>query len=233
MYIKKGKPMNYAKSILLLFTLTASILYAENKSEEVSFGKNKFFPINPKLNLIYDSSFGEVTNSITVVNDTIHIINEAEDFYYAQKMLLKNDSLMIIETHQKFSVLLFINRENKIFYQEPLLRIPFPLDMNSEWQSSTSQYSGKYKSKVSMSGSLIKKEKINTKIGSFDTIKLTTTVKTDYGSENVITEWYAENIGLVKAEIEVKGGGFTGFLRDLLGYDLLTFEISDIKYNSK
>jgi hypothetical protein len=105
--------------------------------------------------------------------------------------------------------------------------------MNSEWQSSTSQYSGKYKSKVSMSGSLIKKEKINTKIGSFDTIKLTTTVKTDYGSENVITEWYAENIGLVKAEIEVKGGGFTGFLRDLLGYDLLTFEISDIKYNSK
>lgn len=225
--------MNYMKNILLIFLITGSVLYGSNKNEKVSFERNKFFPINSKINLIYESSFGEVKNSITVVKDTVHIINEAEDFYYAQKMLIKNDSVMVIETHQKFSVLLFINRENKISYQEPLLRIPFPLMSNSEWQSSTTQFSGKYKSKVSMSGSLIKKEKINTKIGSFDTIKLTTIVKTDYGSENVVTEWYAENIGLVKAQIEVKGGGFTGFLRDLLGYDLITFEISDIKYNSK
>ncbi len=217
------------KIILVLGILSTMFLLT---AKDITFERSKYFPINPKIDLIFESSFGEVTNSISVRNDTIHIVNQAEDFYYAQKMLLKNDSVMVIETHQKFSVLLVINRENIIFYKEPLLRIPFPLLANASWESSTTQYNAKYQSKVSMHGNMLAEETITTKLGDFKTIKLTTSVKTSYGSENIITEWYAENIGLVKAEIQVKGGGFTGFLRDLLGYDLITFEISDIKYKS-
>lgn len=215
------------KAIVAILIITNLLLAKDNL-----FERKNYFPINTKIDLVYDSSFGEVTNSIRMINDTIQIVNEAEDFFYAQKMLIKNDSVYVVETHQKFSVLLFINRENKISYQNPLLRIPFPLLANNDWESTTKQFTGKYNSQVTMSGNFVSEEKLKTKIGLFDTIKIITTVKTSYGSENVITEWYAKDIGLVKAEIQVKGGGFTGFLRDLLGYDLITFDISNIKYKS-
>jgi hypothetical protein len=63
-------------------------------------------------------------------------------------------------------------------------------------------------------------------------LKIETTIEnSSNSSRNIVTEWYAEKIGLVKAEIVIGGGGLMGIIRDLLGYGTITFELKEIRKN--
>ena len=60
---------------------------------------------------------------------------------------------------------------------------------------------------------------------------MVTIVESSSETINKVTEWYAEGIGLIKAKVIIDGGGFMGFMRDLLGYGTIEFELEEIKNN--
>jgi hypothetical protein len=80
-----------------------------------------------------------------------------------------------------------------------------------------------------ITGKVLNKEFVITKAGTFEAIKLESVVESSSNEKNKVTEWYAEGIGLIKAKIIIEGGGIMGFLRDILGYGTIEFELKEIR----
>ncbi|MCF8357101.1 MAG: hypothetical protein K9H48_21880, partial [Melioribacteraceae bacterium] len=121
------------------------------------------------------------------------------------------------------------NKESTLTYEEPLLRFPLPLSPGMVWSWEGDEYSDGDTSRIKVTGQVFDTEFITTTAGRFETIKLKTIVEGASGSKNSVTEWFAEDIGLIKAEIVIEGGGMMGFLRDLLGYGTIEFELEEIR----
>jgi len=179
--------------------------------------------------MIYKSSFGESVTEYFQDGEFAISSSEADDFKYRQIMIIKEDGVLVKETYQFFSVLLFINKESTITYGEPLLRFPLPLLPGTEWTWEGDEYSDGDTTQVKVTGKVIGTEILTTKAGTFKTVKLETIVEGSSDSKNRVTEWYAGEVGLIKAEIVIEGGGVMGFLRDLLGYGTIEFELEEIR----
>ncbi len=82
---------------------------------------------------------------------------------------------------------------------------------------------------MKITGKIFDKEFIITKAGTFETIKLESIVEGTSDSKNIVTEWYTEGIGLIKAKIIIEGGGVMGVLRDVLGYGTIEFELTEMR----
>jgi len=98
-----------------------------------------------------------------------------------------------------------------------------------EWKWEGEQYSDGDTSRVKVTGKVICQEFVMTKAGRIEAIKLESLVEDSDNVKNRVTEWYAEGIGLIKAKIVIEGGGVMGFLRDLLGYGTIEFELKEIR----
>ena len=135
----------------------------------------------------------------------------------------------MVETYQYVKLFLFLNKENTYSYNKPLLRIPQTPTPGKTWHWEGIEYNGKDSSTISVTGSVICNETVSIKAGTFETIKVETIVRSSSGSRNIIKEWYSENIGLVKANIIIEGGGMMGLIRDVLGYGEINFELKEIR----
>jgi len=82
---------------------------------------------------------------------------------------------------------------------------------------------------ISVKGKFLGNESIKTKAGTFNTIKIETVVASSDGAKNILTEWLAPNIGMVKMTIKVEGGGVMGLLRDILGFSSIEFLLTKIE----
>jgi hypothetical protein len=98
-----------------------------------------------------------------------------------------------------------------------------------EWKWEGDEYLDGDTNKVTVSGKAHNKESVVTKAGSFEAIKIESIIEGTANSKNNVTEWFVEDIGLIKAKIIIEGGGLMGFLRDLLGYGTIEFELVEIK----
>ena len=156
-------------------------------------------------------------------------MSEADDFVYKQNLILKDDGVYKTETYQYFKVFLFIKKETTFIYGKPILRFQLPLTPGIEWVWEGYEFSHGEKNKVKFSGRAIEEEFVPTKAGRFKAIKLETVVLGSSNSRDTVTEWYAKGIGLIKAKIVIEGGGVMGFLRDLLVYGTLQFELAEIR----
>jgi hypothetical protein len=78
-------------------------------------------------------------------------------------------------------------------------------------------------------GEVLGQEKVFTPYGEFDCVKIRQHVKSENGSDNILTEWFAPNVGLVKSHTILEGSGITGFIQNVLGYDEVTFELAAVK----
>lgn len=156
-------------------------------------------------------------------------MSEADDFVYKQNLILKDDGVYTTETYQYFKVFLFIKKETTFIYGKPILRFQLPLTPGIEWVWEGYEFSHGEKNKVKFSGRAIEEEFVPTKAGRFKAIKLETVVLGSSNSRDTVTEWYAKGIGLIKAKIVIEGGGVMGFLRDLLVYGTLQFELAEIR----
>ena len=144
-------------------------------------------------------------------------------------MIIKEDGVYVKETYQYLKIFLFIKKEATYTYGKPLLRLPLPLLPGMEWKWEGEEYSDGDTNKVKVTGKALEKEFIITKAGRFEAIKLESVVEGSSNSKNRVTEWYVEGIGLIKAKIIIEGGGVMGFLRDLLGYGTIEFELKEIR----
>jgi len=107
-------------------------------------------------------------------------------------------------------------------------RYALPLYVGREWKDETTEIINGETSQVSLNAKVLAEEEVKTSAGLFNTLKIQTIVESVDGSKNIVTEWIAEDIGLVKSIIEIKGGGITGLIRDILGLGKLKFELKNI-----
>ncbi len=228
------KIITAAGILLLISIITAPALSKEtenNKAADKSlreFGR-EYFPIDGRLTLFYTSTFGDTKSSITRDGNSYLFSNSADGFKYRQKLEVDSSGVFIDRTYQKFKVLLFITKEGTYIYSKPLLRIPFPLYKGREWNWSGAQFSGGDTSSVDLSGECFGIDTLSTGAGKFTAVKVRSTLTTSDGTKNIITEWYAKNIGLIKMHVEVQGGGIMGVMRDILGYGDIDFRLKKIE----
>jgi len=216
-------------NIISLFLLFAAFNGASLNKENNPSTSNSYFPVNNTIELIYNSSFGECITTYTEDGGLTISSSEADDFEYKQSLIIKEDGIYVTETYQYLKIFLFIKKEATSTYERPLLRFPLPLIPGAEWKWVGEEYSDDEKYNVNITGKVIGNELVITKAGSFNTIKLETIVESSSETKNKVTEWYTEGVGLVKAKLLIEGGGFMGFMRDLLGYGTIEFELNEIR----
>ena len=209
-----------------LFLNKNSFISAASKKNAKSIGSD-YFPIDPEKKLIYNSNFGDLELKVTEEKN-IHLFSyESDKFKYKQKLFINNKGLFVLETYQKLKLLLFITKEGNYIYDKPLLRIPFPVEVGQEWTWDGIEFVDNDSRSVKLKGKASGFETINIAAGKFDALKVETTIETSNGTKNIMTEWYAKNLGLVKMHISIKGGGALGFVRDVLGYKSIDFELKE------
>ncbi len=216
-------------SIFLLILLFVAFGDATSNEEKGIPILSSYFPVNNNITLVYKSSFGETLTTYTQDGEFIINLSEADDFKYRQILKIEEDGVYTEETYQFLKIFLFINKEATFTYGKPLLRFPLPLSPGMEWEWEGDEYSNEDTNKVKITGKAFDREIILTAAGKFEAIKLISVIKGSADSKNTVTEWYAESIGLIKAKIIIEGGGLTGFLRDILGYGVIEFELKEIR----
>jgi hypothetical protein len=215
------------KKIILLYFLFAIIIYADGKDPKKIYGR-ELFPSNATKQFVYESTFGE-TNTISLIQGGhIETKSQSDIFKYFQKLDLKDDGLYVVTTYQWLKVLKIFTKENNITYTTPLKRYALPLYVGLEWKDETTEIIDGEPNQVTLNAKVLAEEEIQTLAGKFTALKIQTIVESVDGSKNIVTEWIAENIGLVKSIIEIKGGGITGLIRDILGLGKLKFELKNI-----
>jgi hypothetical protein len=212
-------------TILLCFY---SIVLA-NGTDKLSTASDTFYPAKENITLTYSTSFGETKSKFIYKDQNLVSVNESDKFKYRQKLNIQTDGVYVTETYQYIKLFFFINKEATYTYNKPLLRLPIPLTPGKCWNWEGTEYSDGDSSTVSVTGKIFNKELITVPAGKFDAIRIETKIESSSKTKNTIIEWYAEDIGLIKASISIEGGGFMGMARDLLGYGEINFELKEIK----
>jgi hypothetical protein len=218
--------------IILLFTSSAflqkkSLATTLSSVDDKWYGK-EFFPIDLTKTLTYNSTFGDLELKVTKDKNSNLFSYDSEKFKYRQKLFIDEKGLFVNETYQKLKLLLFITKEGNYVYDKPLLRVPFPVKIGQEWRWNGKEFIDGKTHTVSLKGKASKVEAITTPAGKFETLKVETTLETSEGSKNILTEWYAKDLGMVKMHVSIEGGGMLGFARDILGYGNIEFELKEI-----
>ena len=215
--------------ILSLIILIAALSGASLNKVKTNLISNSYFPINQDAELVYESSFGETVTKYFQDGEFTISSSEADDFKYRQALIIKNDGVYVMETYQFVKIFLFINKEATSSYGKPLLRFPLPLLPGKNWEWEGNEYSDGDTNTVKVTGKVLGKEIIETDAGRFEAVKLESLVEGSSDLKNRVTEWYAEGIGLIKAKVIIEGGGIMGFVRDILGYGTIEFELKEIR----
>ncbi len=216
----------YIIPLILLFAALGIASFAKDK---IVIKSNLYFPVNNGITLVYKSSFGESITKYSQDGEFTICSSEADNFKYRQTLIIKKDGVYVKDTYQYLKIFLFIKKEAAFTYGKPLLRFPLPLLPGMKWEWEGDEYSDDDTNKVKVTGQAFDKEFIVTKAGKFEAIKLESIVEGSANAKNRVTEWYAEGIGLIKAKIIIEGSGVMGFLRDLLGYGTIEFELEEIR----
>jgi hypothetical protein len=198
-----------------------------SQKDERKFG-NDYFPTDLKKKLIYNSSFGDLELKVTKENDSYLFNYDSNNFKYRQKLFVNDEGLFVNETYQKIKLLLVITKEGKYVYDKPLLRVPFPVQIGQEWSWTGKEFINDETHTVNLKGKVSSFETISTPAGNFESLKVETTLETSQGTKNNLTEWYVKDLGMVKMQISIKGGGMLGFARDVLGYGTIEIELKEI-----
>ena len=211
--------------LLLFFTLNDASSF---KGKSI-INSDSYFPVNNKITLVYESSFGDSFTKYSKKGEFTISSNEADKFKYRQTLIINEEGVYVIETYQFLKILLFIKKEATFTYGKPLLLFPIPLLPGMKWEWDGDEYSNCNTNKVKVTGEAIDNESIITKAGTFETIKLESVVESSSNTKNKVIEWYPKGIGLIKAKIVIEGGGLEGTLRDILGYGTIDFELKEIR----
>lgn len=190
---------------------------------------SEYFPTDRQKQLVYDSDFGESVLKVNKESDLNVFTFKGDDFTYRQKLLINEEGVFVKETYQKMKVFLVFNKEGTFTYSEPLPRIKFPLEVGKSWEWKGFEYEDDNKNTITLNAKVEKTEILKVPAGTFEAIKLVTTIKSSAGTRNVVTEWYAKNVGLVKMNAVIEGGGIIGTARDLMGLGDIVFELKEMK----
>ena len=224
------------RSLLYLFLL----LFINNASEPCLINKTntptkniktfgvEYFSVNDKKILTYKSDFGDTKSWFSTDDSLIVFHNESDNFQYRQKLLINDKGVFVKETYQRIKVFLFINKEGTYTYSKPLLRIPFPIDEGSQWTWDGKEFCDGDTNTVSVTGKIVGLDTVTTDAGKFEAMKIESVIQSSEGTKNILTEWFAAGIGMVKLHLVIEGSGFASFIKNILGYGNIDFELEKI-----
>lgn len=212
---------------ILLYSLTQTAFFPLDGNVK-TFGK-EYFPYYPNKTMIYKTPFGDAVTKVTLNKGVYSVKNDGEKFQYHQELLAGNSGIEITRVYQKFKLMAFITKENSVTYNRPVMRTPMPLTEGKSWSWSGVEYVNGDSDKVYVTGKIVGIEHVKVPAGQFDALKIETVFKHDDSGNNKITDWIAPNIGIVKTRIDINGGGLIGFIRTVMGYDEIVFELKEIK----
>ena len=222
---------------LILLLKFISALTSFNNAAIINTGFNndlnigpEYFPINPSLKLVYNSSLGEAFADIKKNGNSYVLDLRNDDFNFTQTVQVENDTVFLTKLDQNVDVFLFISSSISVSYNRPYLRFPFPLKKGDSWNWDGVEYiDGRDPDTIKVSGKVLGYENLVTEAGTFDCVKFQIDIrKKKRGTHTKFYEWRTPDIGLVKLEAFIDSKGFIGTVMNLLGYDEMKFELKDI-----
>lgn len=220
--------------LYILFNIFSDVNQPAEKIADDNKIKNsgpEYFPVNEKVILTYKSDFGETRSWIVKEKGSLKFYNQSDDFNYQQKLLINDQGVFVEEVYQKINIFLFIKQEGSYTYSKPMLRVPFPIVDNAQWNWIGKEFCDGDTGTVSLTGKIIGLDTILTEAGKFEALKIETIIETSDETKNIITEWFAAGVGMVKMHLSIKGGGFLAFIGSILGYGDVDFELKKISAN--
>ena len=223
-------------SVLLFFVVLNSDAFSHfydtqlnSNLDEINIGSN-YFPTDPSLKLIYNSSMGEAYAVIKRKGNNYVMDLRNDDFYFIQTVHVANDTVYLTKLDQEVDVFLFISSSASVTYNRPYLRFPFPLKNNDSWTWNGVEYIDEENpDSIKVSGKVLGSETVQTEAGKFECVKFQIDInKKKGGSHTRFYEWRTPKIGLVKLEAFIDSKGFIGTIMNLLGYDEMKFELKKI-----
>jgi len=215
----------------LFAILPITLFFSGEYNETEKNYSSRYFPADSGKTLIYASNFGDTKFSVKNEENLYIITNKSEDFDYKQTLEKKGEKYFIIKTEQEVDVFLFLSSSSKVTYNNPALRFPFPLKDGDCWRWKGYEYSDNDSSLITISGKVIGKEEIRVPAGKFECLKIETVIGGTDETKDIVTEWLAKDIGLVKIEAEIGKGGIVGVMQSILGLEVLKFELKEIVLN--
>jgi hypothetical protein len=191
---------------------------------------SEYFPVDPSLKLVYNSSFGEAYSVIKKKGNDYILDLSNDDFFFVQTVQVENDTVYLTKLDQEVDVFLFISAGSVVTYDHPYLRFPFPLKTNDTWSWTGVEYIDEENpDTITVSGMVLGEELVETEAGNFDCVKFQIDIrKKKRGSHTKFYEWRTPKIGLVKLEAYIDSKGFIGTIMDMLGYDEMSFILKKI-----
>ncbi len=209
-----------------IFTFDKSLNIGNNPIEKISI--EKYFPLDENLVLHYNSNFGP-TNYTTKKSGGEYIQEyKSDEFFSAQNIKIKDNSVFIIKMEQEVDVLMFISHTIAVTYSEPALLLPLSLAVNEEWSWKGIEYVDEHIDTITITGKLAGFEEIVCEAGTFNCLRFDYKISKASGKVTKFTEWREKEIGIVKLTADVSQKGFAGLMINLLGYDDIYFELEKI-----
>lgn len=209
--------------LLSLLSLYFSFSYTFGKNP--GSAKNDYLPYIAGTRLYYSGNLGDIKTEVTGQGNMLYIRNDGEKFKYDQDFSLTDHGLRLQRVYQKIKVMAFITKEATTTYKTPLLRFPWDIAIGKSWNGTTLEYSHGDTATTVLNGSVVGEETITVSAGTFKTLKVITVFSHPNGAESRVTDWICPGIGIIKSRLQMSGDGLTGFIRNVLGYSEILFEL--------
>jgi len=181
------------------------------------------FPLVDGLKWRYESNMGEVTSWITVTDDQYTVISESSPLDIKQVFRLTPEGLILIEA--EMDTWLTSDRRT---YLPSLLRFPLEVKIGQEWIWEGKELVDDDIINSVVKGKIVGWETVTVPAGTYHCLNVHITTTSDDGTTTSSTQWLASGVGIVKADIAVDAGGFSGFVIAILGFDTYNLELAEI-----
>lgn len=194
---------------------------AETAGEEISILDH--FPLVDGLRWKYDSNMRDVTSWVTVTGDQYTVTSESSPLDIKQVFRLTPEGLILIEA--EMDTWLTSNRRT---YRPSLLRFPLTVKVGEEWTWEGEELVDGDIINSIVKGKIVGWENITVPAGTYRCLNVHISTTSDDGTTTSSTQWLAPEAGIVKADIAVDAGGFSGFIIAILGFDSYNLELIEI-----
>lgn len=188
-------------------------------NEEISILDH--FPLVDGIKWKYDSNLGEVTSWVTASGDLYTVTSISSPVDSRQTLRLSPEGLLMIEA--EVDTWLYSNRR---IYLPPLLRFPLSVKVGQEWSWEGKELVDDDTIHSFVNGKIIGWESVTVPAGTYRCLKVYVSTISDDGTFSSSTQWLAPGIGIVKADITVDAGGFSGFIIGILGFDTYNLKLT-------
>jgi len=211
------RTLNFFPALLLLVTTSASA-----GGEAVSLREH--FPLADGLSWRYDSNLGEVKSSVSVSGDRLTIDSRSRRLDIVQNYLLAPEGILLTSAESK--TFLYSSRRT---YHPFLLRFPAEVAIGQTWEWEGKEVVDRKSIIVSrVEGKVENRETVTVPAGEFDCLKVTVRTVSDDGTVSSSIQWLASGVGIVRAEVEIEAGGFSGLIISLLGFNTYSLELLEM-----